>query len=368
LIATLKSNPQTSNYWPCTWGASTAVLPACPFAWKSDSQEKMKEFTKALIEDQEWFNIFYPKIRVPGDDLDSVYSAPVTYWEYTNGAKNPPVQQTVPTWADFIGSKINDAVDKLSSNVSLSNPDSRLDWQFIVFNRDVITNRLVDLQKGVYSKSLKMLANEVLVHLIFTLVYLFIAAVSFFVVLLPVIRRVQSDRLIILKLLLLVPRSIVFDFVTNIYKDPEDVDDENDFDDGKSVGSNKKAEILKRQRKLDSDETVDVVVDNAWGLFLFFGLGLFSISLPAIVHVAWRYSFNSGWEIELHKYSDVVSMYTRINALSWRSTGLWAPQSIVPADDKPFWFNLTFTAARLEQAAEMVSSFDYATVSNGISF
>ena len=368
LTTALTSKNATQNYWPCTWDSKNFVfnqldvnnvatgvnktLKPCPFTLKYDSVKQLEKYTSRLHKSQEWFTNAYSSLRVEGDVLDQVYNAEFHYYEFDKGADAQPSFPTAATWPDFIGSKVIDSVDKLSAHHDITESESRLDWQFIVYNRDVMTSRLTALQYAVYDKVTELLNTEATIHLIFTILTLGLCGFSFFVLLVPRIRNIQAERLLLLKLLLLVPKSLVWDFVNRIYKDTEE--DKDELDDGQS-GTTGKSEALKaKAMKRITKESVDIVNDNAWALYLFFGIGLLSISIPLIVHVAWRYSFNTMWADQLHDYTDVLGLYTEINALLWRSTGLWALTTFVEDKDKRFWANISYTSSRLSYSADKV--------------
>jgi hypothetical protein len=207
------------------------------------------------------------------------------------------------------------------------------------------------------------MATEVLLHLILAIIFTVGAALIFALVYIPRLRDIQSDRILILKLMLLVPKSVVWDFVFMIYRDTDEDDEDavDEGDDGVSrTGQAAKDAAKARALKMRSEDPVDIVNDNAYGLFYFFGFGLASLCLPLIVHVAWRYSFNAAWSLKLYYYYDIVTLYTYASSLLWRSTGVLAPTEFLPSTDKDIFYNLSRTTYNLRYAADKAFNKYYA--------
>lgn len=375
VLQLLTADYETQDYWPCTWGSkpytfnrlgpnnvATGVMttiPTCVFSEKLNATYSMEKYVKELKHAQEWFSVKYPTIRVEGDILDSVYNSPFDYYEFDNGTANPPSTHEVSTWADFIGSKVIDAADKLIKSPNITSGESRLDWQFIIYNRDIMTGRINSLQKAVYGKIEYLMGVELIAHLVFTVATLLSFAAAFYFILYFRIQGIQRDRVSLLKLLLLIPKTTIFEFVSTIYRDQEEEDDDG-MEDGKSTASgSRKTDILKRLKKMHSDEVVDVKVDNSYGLYIFFGVGLLSVSLPLVAHVIYRFVFNANYAYELHQYMDVLELFADIHSLLWRSTGLWAIRGYVPTRDMRFWYNMNDTTYRLNAATNEVYSRYY---------
>jgi len=365
----MTSTPAWENYLECSFAAPytftnssgvNVTKPTCPFMKKFHPEERLLEQVHELQEVQHWFTNNYPSLREAGDQLDVTYNGPFTYREFDKGANAPASDHTASGWSDFIGSKVLDAVDKLAHNTSIHiNPQSRLDFQFIQYNRLIMVDRLFVIQESVFDKFESIISKEVLAHLIIALIGIVITGVGFFVFFIPRIRHVQADRLLILKLLLLVPKSVVWDFVYTIYRDDADDEEggeEDSFGDDKSRsgGQAAKDQAKAKALKLRSEEAVDIINDNVYGLYYFFGLGLFSVVLPLIIHLIWRYTFNTAWTEELHKYHDVTSLYTAANALLWKATGLLAPCEIREPKDYRFCAPLAANAYDVRTSADKV--------------
>ena len=111
----------------------------------------------------------------------------------------------------------------------------------------------------------------------------------------------MADQILILKLLLLVPKHLVWDFVFTIYRD--DSEDEEGMGEEGADGDNEKAKDDAKAKaiamKLRSEEVVDIINDHVYQLYVFFGFGLSSVILPVLVHVIWRYTFNTSYGHEL---------------------------------------------------------------------
>jgi hypothetical protein len=361
IIPANASNP----FWECSLNKDYVrpnglpVLKECEFSKKFNYTKYMSEFLGDLKEAQLWFTNNYLSIRSPGDELDSVYANPFQFKEYTSGKGGPATLIEAPTWADFVA-KIIDAVEKITTQPDLvNNTESRLDYQFIESNREIAVDRLEEIKDALFEKVRSILRTEVLVHLIFAIIFVVGAGSLFFFVYIPNIRQIQAERLLILKLLLLVPKSVVWDFVYMIYRDAEDEDEEgleDDFDeDGKSrTGQAAKDAAKAKAMKMKSEESVEILNDNAYGLYLFYGIGLFSIVVPLIIHVAWRYAFNAEWFVNLYYYYDTVSLFTSINALLWRSAALWYPTEYALTEDIPYTLPLRNATMDIRYSADKV--------------
>lgn len=173
--------------------------------------------------------------------------------------------------------------------------------------------RLYEVQNAVFARIRTIIAAEVLAHLLLCVILTVGSAILFATVFMPNIRNIQTERILVLKLMLLVPKSVVWDFVYTIYRDSEEEDEDavDEDDDGISrTGQAAKDAMKAKALKLKSEDQVEILNENKHGLLYFFGLGLASICLPLIVHVAWRYSFNAAWSTKLYYYYDIITLYT----------------------------------------------------------
>lgn len=93
-------------------------------------------------------------------------------------------------------------------------------------------------------------------------------------------------------------------------------DDEEDDDDEESY-SNKKKTVT------DDTQDIAVIPDRGTKLLLIYSIGMLSISLPLIVHVIWRYTFNGQLGTTIGLIDDLSKLYTEAVALSWRPMGLY---------------------------------------------
>lgn len=362
ILDKITSSPASKDYWPCslkgTYTNNSVTLEQCDFAYKFYPVKKLKAEIHELQEAQHWFTSNYISLRTEGDELDKVYNGPFEYNEYDKGVKAPPSKHEVSNWPDF-HSKVLDAIDKLTQN-SVEHKinediESRLDYLFIQDNRNVMLDRLVLIQDSLFARVRSILAEEVLLHLILAIIFTVGAVAIFFLVFVPRIREIQNDRILILKLMLLVPKSVVWDFVYTIYRDTdedeENMEDEMMDEDG-NTGKAAKDAVKAKALKMRSEEPVDIINDNVYGLYYFFGIGIASLCLPLIVHLAWRYTFNTMWSTELYFFYDVVTLFTYTNSLLWRSTGVWAPCEFLGPDDKAICLNLKNSTANIRYAAD----------------
>jgi hypothetical protein len=354
----------TPDYWPCTLGKEITVAgklyKKCEFAEKYHPEESLHERGLELKETLNWFTEKYFDIRQADDSLDSVYNGPFNYSSFDDGNTEPAVIRTASNWPDFVQIVLNQLTlltnTLLKKDTIVKNSEARQAYQFIETNRNVMVNRLNEVQDSVFVRIREIIATEVTVHLIFTLIMIVFLALLFFFGFVPVIRKIQTDRLLILKLLLLIPKHVVFDFVYTIYRDADDEDEMGDEVDDKSQigGGNQTEKELARKKalKMRSEESVDVLNDNVYGLYYFYGFFLASICLPLIIHVAWRYSFNSKWSEELNYFYDATTLFSATNALTWRAVGLWGPREFRPAIDATFSLPMAELAHNLHSSAD----------------
>ena len=342
IVANFTNTPGSEEFWECSLGEPYTTkggktVPLCPFVKKFSVKGELVDALPKLIESQNWFVENYPKIRADGDVLDVIFTAQVPVKSYENGMMGLPTTRTYASWADLIGAGLFDAVSKLSINPVFDGSElaPRLDFQFIQGNRNAILSRLAEIQEGAFSKIESLLATEALIHLVIMIISIVIVGSSFFIFMIPAIRQVMADRILILKLLLLVPKSVVWDFVYTIYRD--DSEDEENLVDGE-VGDTEKAreEAKAKAMKLRSEDAVDIIADNAYQLYIFYGVGMFTVILPVLIHVIWRYTFNAAYSEELYTYHEVSFLYTTVNSLLWRAVGLLAPCSFRLPKDQSF--------------------------------
>lgn len=359
ISSNISNTPGSEGFWECslgdaynyTKGSATVNVATCPFVYKFDLKTNLENMIQDLIDSQNWFTTNYPNIRKAGDALDKVFTAKLSYNSFENGWMADPVTRDYASWTDFIGAGFFDAISKLAQNPILDGSDqsSRLDFQFMQENRQLFIDRIAAIQESVFTKIADLLATEALIHLLILLIVIVAVGVSFVVFLIPVIRIVMTERLVILKLLLLVPKHLIYDFVFTIYRDESD-DDQLLVSEG--VGDSEKAreDAKAKALKLRSEEVVDIVNDNVYQLYTFFGVGLASIVLPLLIHVIWRYGFNTSYQKELDSYYDASFLFTSTNSLLWRATGLLAPCPFRLASDQRFCSQMVSASEDLNES------------------
>jgi PAS domain S-box-containing protein len=360
ILDKMNASPATQGYLSCSLAENDTRLPMCDFMRKFNGVEKLQEDVKKLLEDQQWLTSNYPTVRTSGDPLDKAVVTNIVVKEYSNGVDAAPVDVTIPTFTDFV-TKVLDAIDKIAAEgIDLwDNRAARMDYQFLEANRYLLANIVGTVLSGAFASIKEIIAMEVLVHLILTILMIVGLGASF-LLLVPRIRQVQAERLLILKLLLLVPKHLVWDFVYTIYRDAEDEDEENggmdDFEEDGKTGADAKNAAKAKAMKMRSEEAVEIVNDNVYGLYTFFGLFTASIAVPLIVHVAWRYSFNASWTDKLNNYNDMLSLNINLNALTWRAVGVLAPCEIRPTRDAGFCMTMAFITNQNRITAESTAS------------
>ena len=363
IIANFTNTTGAHRFWPCALGQpytppGQETLETCEFMTNFDPVERLRSETERLYEAQKWLANNYPLIRSPGDQIDEIYNHPFTYSEYTNGPFAPATSAQISGWVDFVGTKVLDAISKLISQPIIDGTaQSRLDFAFIQTNRNLMVSKIQALQSATVQRMGDIITVEASLHLAITLILIGLLAISFFVFMIPRIRQIQSDRLLVLKLLLLIPKSVVWDFVYRIYRDDSEDDMNEDADGSRELDGNEQNEQKAKALRLHSEESVEIINDNAYGLYLFFGLLMLSITLPSIVHVAWKYSFNTTFRTNLENYQSALLLLSSFNSLLWRSTGLWGVCDFRRPRDYAFCASLKATAAQIRTAADQVPSF-----------
>lgn len=365
ILDKITSSPESKHYWPCSLNGtyvntnSNVSLAQCDFMYKFHPIKILEKEVGELKHSQEWVSKNYFSVRTVGDELDAVFNGDLEYVEFDGDAESPGTKHKVPVWTAFLA-KVIDAVEKLHENTKGgkkigTDPALRLDFQFIQINRNTILDRLVEIQDAGLAKMRSIMNTEVLIHLIISVIFTAGIVAVFLFVFVPGIHGIQSDRILILKLMLLVPKSVVWDYVYTIYCDGHE-DNEEAADDGEDgisgTGQSAKDAAKARALKMRSEDPIDIVNDSAYTLLYFFGFGLASLCLPLIVHVAWRYSFNAAWSQKLYYYQDIVLLYAYANSLLWRSTGVLAPTEFLPNKDAVIFHNLSSTANELRHTAD----------------
>jgi hypothetical protein len=321
----LQQNPSMTANYPCSWDPKAAN--ACPFAKNNNVSKDIYEADIAMNEFTVWMTNNYLSVRSPGDEIDKAYTVSHTYYDFLAGNPNKPDVKTAATWGELSTTKLRSHLKSLAANTDLANPDSRLAWNFIIYNREILFKDTQDIIHQIPNKIRSMLSLELIVHLIFAIVLLVLGVVVYMFVIGPRLNTIHNNRMLILKLVLLVPRTVIWEFVYVMYRDNSD-EEENDEDqsqmDAKSrVGtSTVNANMLKKQ----TDEVTEIIPDKRNTTFLIFILGLFSLSLPAIVHCIWRLTDNQLMSVELSHYQDTTELYSQLYSFVWRNQEIWTTE------------------------------------------
>jgi hypothetical protein len=128
--------------------------------------------------------------------------------------------------------------------------------------------------------------------------------------------------MLILKLVLLVPRPIIMDFVNVMYRAGSNENDDDEEDEAATMAGVKSRQAA--NTKVRSDDISEIIPDKNNKTLITFILGLFAISVPSIIHCGWRLSNNNVIQNSMTDYLSTVKLYTGIYSLRWRETDIWA--------------------------------------------
>jgi hypothetical protein len=87
-------------------------------------------------------------------------------------------------------------------------------------------------------------------------------------------------------------------------------------EEGKTIGAN----------ALKSTDITEVAPDRNYKTYLIFTLGLFSLSLPSIVHCAWRLTENARMKVRLDLYLKNTEIHVADYSFKWRQQDLFATE------------------------------------------
>ena len=166
-----------SSGYNCSWNSSSVTPPPCSFASKNNVTAELLHADLEMNKLSSWFTNNYVKLRTPGDEVDSVYSSPLGYYDFVAANPNVPVYQVASNWAEFTNAKLRSYLKTLAGNNDLSNPASKLAWNFIIYNRELFYQSTYDIIHKVPYKIQSLLNLELIIHLIFTLILLFTGVV-----------------------------------------------------------------------------------------------------------------------------------------------------------------------------------------------
>lgn len=368
ILTALTSNHITQHYWPCTFGpdytfavlnvsnlptGEIKTLTQCTFITKNGFKDRLKPSSDSLLALQSWITQNYPLIRRKGDIFDKEFTAPFTYYEFYG--VDVIVNQTIPNWNDFISSKITDAVSKLSYNHDFFELVAQLDFAFISKNRKIADQRISTIQQSLFDQIRYNRMQELIIHLIFSiLLFVFPLALGMLLIL-PSIQKLQAERLTLIKLLLLVPKSLVWDLVYVTYKENGEGDDQ-DADENQSLEAAQKLALNKaKARLMKTDDVIEVIDDSQKRLLILLSMVFFSIAIPVIAHCGWRYADNKAADITLSRYGDIITLYNSFHALRQEGIVLFLPKAVTPTSFKPYWDDILPASEEFKKLSDAVN-------------
>jgi hypothetical protein len=368
ILEKLTSSHVSQNYWPCTFGeeyeydelneadAPTGTkikLKRCAFVEKRDFAEKLTEVVRNLEEIQNWLTQSYLKIRRENDILDTKLTASLDYYEF-HGV-NDSVTTKAPTWADFVSSKINDAISKLSTQHDFKNNlAAQLDFMFVAKNRKIIEDKIKSLQEKIFEQLTANRNQELIAHLVFSIILVLLPVLLMVGFIMPALRALHQERIQLLKLLLLVPKSLVWDFVYITYKEKEENEEDGEEGNQSMTATEKLALSKAKQRKMKTEDVVDIVDDNKSKIVIYLSILLFSISIPLIAHCAWRYTDNISASANIGRYTDVLKLYYSFSALREESIGIYSPSQVAPDLFAPYFGDVKHAAEEIKEKTNEV--------------
>lgn len=149
------------------------------------------------------------------------------------------------------------------------------------------------------------------------IVSLIIGTVSFIFLILPKLRQVQADRERILRLLVLMPKSVIYELVHRVYvttnSEDEDVDKDEDEDDDEDEQNDEKENVETELQE------ITVVGNKSIAIYATFAAGLLVLALPPVVHAIYRFIDDQKLHTSVLLLKDLSTLYLTMNSLSWKS-------------------------------------------------
>jgi hypothetical protein len=167
-----------SDGFSCSWKIGDRN--ACGFADKNNVSIDLLKVDKKLEELNSWFSLNYAQLRTVGDIVDKYYSGEQSFYEFLGENKNEPKKTAVQSWPELLLSKTRTYLAMLIRDESIEN--SRLAWNFFIYNREIFYDTTFDVIHQVPTKIFALLETELLVHLIFTIILL-VTGLVFFIIL-----------------------------------------------------------------------------------------------------------------------------------------------------------------------------------------
>jgi len=156
--------------------------------------------------------------------------------------------------------------------------------------------------------------------------------------------------MLILKLVLMVPRTVIFDFVNIMYR-KADMEEEGENDGATTeVGSTREGGKTIGANVLKSTDITEIVPDRNYKTYLIFTFGFLSLSLPSIAHCAWRLTENYRLKNRLENYLLNTEIHVADYSFKWRQQDLFANK----CPEKSFCYDFKTAKEKLAKVAETV--------------
>jgi hypothetical protein len=163
--------------YPCTWSSSVSNPPVCAWVNNNNASADLIAIDASLSTISSWFTNNYASLKTSGDAIDAVYSASHYYYDFTSANPNTPILSTAASWQELTNSKLRPYVATLMTTNTISS--SKQAWNFIIYNRFLLDAYSLELMNTIPSKVQSMMAQELIIHLIFTLILIFVGLVRF---------------------------------------------------------------------------------------------------------------------------------------------------------------------------------------------
>lgn len=370
ILNVVTSDYKSQNFWPCHLGhkeplynytvlnetnlstGEVRFLRKCTFITKNAYKDSIGPMAVRLIALQGVITDRYTQFRRRDDILDKTYAMPFIYYEYYG-----PTQiynQTIPNWSDFVSSKIIDAVSKLAVNHDFRLLVTQLDFFFMTKNRKIMGDGIKRLQAAVFEQILANRNQELIIHLVFSIIFVLLPFILVLFWIMPATRKLQKERLLLMKMILLLRKSLVWDFVYVTYAEKEDGEEEDQSQE--KTEAQKLALSKAKARQMKTDDVIEVIDDNKRKLSISFFVILLSISIPVVVHCAWRYSDNQLGASRVDDYVDILTVYDSFHALRAEGIMMFLPKSVAPTIYKPYFGEIKDSAETMARLTDDVSS------------
>ena len=299
-----------------------------------------------FVETTEEFESNYAKIRRK-DDIDTFIQGQYDIRQFVSANPDIATDFELSTLPNLFA-QVLDAGLVLDKHKEINSKSVRA-YNFLTANRNRFSG-YIDQLRDLIPKAIKKSVDSVAVfHLILTILACVLAVASIAFIVIPRLREIQTDREKILRLIVLLPKSIIYDLVYNVYaevdltKTEEELQREEEFaaqkreEENRSRGTISKASDGQTESESgDQDyeeedaasaaviDTSDITVipDRSLKLILIFSLGLSSLTIPLIVHLIWRYTFNTTLYNLVDLNSAVGDLHAKTQIATWQLLGL----------------------------------------------